>query len=81
MAFEAGLVLPVLAPERAWRRLLMLASIPGLVAFALALFFLDESPRFIALRVARKEFDMKQLKDGRRIEQEKEQTVPQKAPG
>ena len=43
MAFEAGLVLPVLAPERAWRRLLMLASIPGLVAFALALFFLDES--------------------------------------
>lgn len=74
MAFEAGLVLPVLAPERAWRRLLVLASIPGLVAFALSLFFLDESPRFIALRVARKEFDMKQLKDDRRIEQEKEKT-------
>ena len=37
MAFEAGLVLPF-APEKAWR-LLILASIPGFVAFALAILF------------------------------------------
>ena len=74
MAFEAGLVLPVLAPEKAWRRLLILASIPGFVAFALSSVFLDESPRFIALRIARKEFDMKQLTDENKIKEETEKT-------
>jgi MFS family permease len=54
LGFEAQYILPTFKdPDRAWRTLLIVASLPAFVALLLSIFFLDESPLFLEINIAR----------------------------
>ena len=59
LGFEAQYILPTFKdPDRAWRTLLIVASLPAFVALLLSIFFLDESPRFLEINIARGEEEL-----------------------
>jgi MFS family permease len=63
IGLEAQVILPKGIPTQTWRQLLVVASLPALVAFFLSLFFLDESPRFLELNIGFMEEQVKKKDD------------------